>query len=148
MPKTTAPKRINEAFAKAIKVSNEVQKQVERIEQVKKKAVEAYCKQVKNYIMSELPDITWYVEESYDMLKVEDVVDGKNVYDFRIFFVWNGKRFRIKAKGKNYWVGIETDGYGDVYRDVKDLSNFKEMIEDLYNEWDKRYNNSKYKNQN
>lgn len=140
MPKTTTPKRINEAFANAIKVSNEVQKQVERIEQVKKKAVEAYCKQVKNYIMSELPDITWYDEESYDMLKVEDVVAGKKIYDFRIFFDWNDKRFRIKAQGKNYWVGIETDGYGDVYRDVKDLSNFKEMIEELYNEWDKRYN--------
>lgn len=140
MPKTSAPKRINEAFANAIKVSNEVQKQVERIEQVKKKAVEAYCKQVKNYIMSELPDITWYDEESYDMLKVEDVVAGKKIYDFRIFFDWNGKRFRIKAQGKNYWIGIETNGYCDVYRDVKDLSNFKEMIEELYNEWDKRYN--------
>lgn len=140
MSKTTATKRINDAFANAIKVSNEVQKQVERIEQVKKKAVEAYCKQVKNYIMSELPDITWYDEDSYDMLKVEDVVNGKKIYDFRIFFDWNGKRFRIKAQGKNYWIGIETDGYGDVYRDVKDLSNFKEMIEELYNEWDKRYN--------
>ena len=140
MTKTTTEKRINEAFANAIKVSNEVQKQVERIEQAKKKAVEAYCKQVKNYIMSEVPDITWYSEESYDMLKVEDVVAGKKIYDFRIFFDWNGKRFRIKAQGKNYWVGIETDGYCDVYRDVKDLSNFKKMIEELYSEWDKRYN--------
>lgn len=140
MSKTTAPKRINDAFANAIKITNEIQKEIDRIERVKKKAVEAYCKQVKNYIMSELPDITWYDEESYDMLKVEDVVNGKKIYDFRIFFDWNGKRFRIKAQGKNYWIGIETDGYGDVYRDVKDLSNFKEMIEELYNEWDKRYN--------
>lgn len=90
--------------------------------------------------MSELPDITWYAEESYDMLKVEDVVDGKNIYDFRIFFDWHGKRFRIKAEVDNYWVGIETDGYGDVYRDVKDLSNFKEMIEELYCQWNKDYN--------
>ena len=140
MAKTTAPKRINDAFANAIKVSERIQKQVDRIEKEKKKAVEAYCKEVKKYIMSELPDITWYNEESYDMLKVEDVVDGKKIYDFRIFFAWHGKRFRIKAVGKNYWVGIETDGYGDVYRDVKDLSNFKEMIEELYCRWDKDYN--------
>ena len=140
MAKTTAPKRINDAFANAIKVSEKIQKQVDLIEQEKKKAVEAYCKEVKKYIMSELPDITWYAEESYDMLKVEDVVDGKNIYDFRIFFDWHDKRFRIKAEVGNFWVGIETDGYGDVYKDVKDLSNFKELIEELYSKWNKDYN--------
>lgn len=140
MSKMTAPKRINNAFANAIKVSEKIQKEIEHIEKEKKKAVEAYCKEVKKYIMSELPDITWYDEESYDMLKVEDVVDGKNIYDFRIFFDWHGKRFRIKAERKNYWVGIETDGYGDVYRDVKDLSNFKELIEELYSKWNTNYN--------
>lgn len=44
MSKTTAPKRINEAFANAIKVSERIQEQIDLIEKEKRKQLKHIAK--------------------------------------------------------------------------------------------------------